>query len=199
MESPEYYELRGIAKNEKGDFAGGIGDYTLALDRSREEDIPRLLRHRGWAYAASQAYQPAIEDFDRVLSLAPRDADAYLGRGLARARLNLDSKAESDANAGAQVRRWQARFTLRVARVFTQAMVAVLAEARGKRPDVERLVKRYEDRAVTLVRLALQRTPESERGAFFHNTILADPAMKPIRKRLTMSLERDVFDRPRHP
>jgi eukaryotic-like serine/threonine-protein kinase len=193
--SAELHELRGIAKNAIEDFSGAIGDYTHALALALETDAPRLLRGRGWSNLANDAYRAAVHDFDEAIRLAPMHADGYLGRGLARARLGLYRYAESDAESAVKHGDGSARFTFRVARIYCQAAVAVSSEARSKRENADRLILRYQDLAVKFVRLALKRTPVEQRPAFFRDTILADPAMQPIHRRLT-SLEMLTIDQP---
>ena len=43
---------------------------------------------------------------------------------------------------------------------------------------------RYQDRAVVLVREALQRMPAERRAAFWRDSIQADPALRTLRRRL---------------
>ena len=62
-----------------------------------QAEKPRLLRRRGWSYLANDAFRPAVHDFDEAIRLAPTNADAYSGRGLARARLGQHRDAVSDA------------------------------------------------------------------------------------------------------
>jgi hypothetical protein len=46
------------------------------------------------------------------------------------------------------------------------------------------LVDRYQDRAVALVKLALERTPADRRAAFWDSQISTDPALRPLQRRL---------------
>ena len=70
-----------------GDFTGdghtdlAVANYTLSL--SLHPRSPRVLRRRGWSYLADDANRPAAHDFDEALQFAPKDADAFSGRGLA--------------------------------------------------------------------------------------------------------------------
>ena len=196
--SSKLFELRGIAKNEVNDFSGAIDDYTRSLDLSHEADKPRLLRYRGWSNLANESFRAAIEDFDKAIRLVPTSGDAYLGRGTARARLGWYSDAESDAEMALKHGDASPRFTFRVARIYSQAAAAVSDEARNKRQNSERLVLRYADLAVEWVHRAIMRTPVEQRAAFFRKTILKDPAMKPILRRLE-SLERRWIDQPAPP
>ncbi len=95
--SAKLYELRGIAKNAIADFSGAIGDYTQSLALAVEADRARLLRFRGWSNLANEAFRAAAQDFDEAIRLVPTNADAYVGRGLVRARLGRYRDAEVDA------------------------------------------------------------------------------------------------------
>jgi tetratricopeptide (TPR) repeat protein len=196
--SAKLYELRGIAKNAIGDFSGAIGDYTQALALAVNADSPRLLRYRGWSNLANDAFWTAVNDFDKSIGLAPANGDAYLGRGLARARLGLYHDAEVDAEKALKYGDATPLFAFRVARIYSQAALAVSLEARSKRENADRSFLRYQDLAVTNVRLALKRTPAPQRPAFFRETIQPDPAMKAISKRLR-SLESLQIDQPAPP
>ncbi len=116
--SAKLYELRGMAKNGIEDFSDAIGDFSLALDLSVKADRPRLLRLRGWSNLANEAHRAAVRDFDEAIRLAPADADAYLGRGLAQARLGLYREAESDAKKALEHGDASPRFMCRVAHLL---------------------------------------------------------------------------------
>jgi tetratricopeptide (TPR) repeat protein len=196
--SARLYELRGIAKDAIADFSGAIGDFTQALPRSVEADRARLLRRRGWSNLANEALRAAVQDFDEAIRLAPTNADGYVGRGTARARLGLYRDAEVDAEKGLKHGDASPRFIFRIARIYSQAALAVSSEARSKRENADRPLLRYQDRAVELVRLALKRTPVEQQATFFHETIKPDPAMEPIGRRLR-SLESLRIDQPPPP
>ena len=46
------------------------------------------------------------------------------------------------------------------------------------------LTASYQDRAVALIREAVRRTPPGQRAAFVRNQVFADPALRPILRRL---------------
>jgi tetratricopeptide (TPR) repeat protein len=196
--SAKLYELRGIAKNAIEDYSGAIGDFTLSLDLAVEADRPRLLRLRGWSSLANDAHRSAIQDFDEAISLAPTVGEGYLGRGTARALFGRHRDAESDARNAQQFGDASPRFTFRVARIYCLAATAVRAEAYRKRQNVERAFVHYQDSAFDLVLLALTRTPIEQRSAFFRETILSDPAVEPIRRRLAAVAKR-LIDNPADP
>jgi tetratricopeptide (TPR) repeat protein len=193
--SAELYELRGIAKNAIAEFSGAIRDYTHALALSVETDRARLFRFRGWSNLANEALPAAVQDFDEAIRRAPTNADAYVGRGLARARLGQYRGAESDAELAHKNGDGSARFIFRVARIYCHAAIAISSEARGKRQNADALALRYQDRAMAFIRQALEVTPAKQRSAFFRETIQKDPAVEPIRRRLT-ALERRIIDQP---
>jgi eukaryotic-like serine/threonine-protein kinase len=196
--SASIYELRGIARTKIADFSGAIGDFTQSLALSVAADRPRLLRHRGLANLANEAFRAAVHDLDEAILLAPTNADAYVGRGTARARLGLYRDAEADAEKALEHGDASPRFTFRIARIYSQAALAVSLEARNKRENADRPFLRYQDLAVKYVRLALRRTPVEQRPAFFRETVQPDPAMDPIKRRLR-SLESLRIDEPAVP
>jgi eukaryotic-like serine/threonine-protein kinase len=184
--SAKLYELRGIAKNAIADYSGAIGDFTRSLDLSAAVDKPRLFRARGRSNLANEAFRPAIQDFDEAIRLAPTNADAYLGRGTAKARLCLYRDADSDAQNAQKYGDPSPRFNFLIARIYSLAAAAVRLESRRDRQNSDRLQSRYEDLALKFVRLAIERTPAVERLAFLRETIKSDPAMKPIQRPLEL-------------
>ena len=65
---------------------------------------------------------------------------------------------------------------------------AAAAEVKAKGRAAEVLVERYQDHAVTLVKLALERTPAERRMAFLQDQVAADPAFRPLQRRLRFLL-----------
>jgi len=51
-------------------------------------NYPDALNNRGLAYISKGQYDRAIQDFDQVLKLDPKDADATRNRAMAIARKN---------------------------------------------------------------------------------------------------------------
>src|SRR5271166_6019939 len=112
-----------------GDLTGdghtdlAVANYTLSL--SLHPRSPRVLRRRGWSYLADDANRPAAYDFDEALQFAPKDADAFSGRGLARARLGRHEGAASDAEQSPQLGEKNWRIACNVARIYAQSAVAL--------------------------------------------------------------------------
>jgi hypothetical protein len=57
-------------------------------------------------------------------------------------------------------------------------------------------VERYQDRAVALVKLALDRTPSARRAAFWHDEVETDPALRPLQRRLRTLQPAGAANRP---
>ena len=77
-----------------------------------------------------------------------------------------------------------ARRAYNAARIYAQAAIAAAAEVGEKGRLAVTLVDRYQDRAVALVKLALERTPAERRAAFWQGQVAADPALRPLQRRL---------------
>ena len=180
-----------------GDFTGdgrtdlAVANYTLSL--SLHPRSPRVLRRRGWSYLADDANRPAAHDFDEALQFAPKDADAFSGRGLAQARLGRHEGAASDAEQSPQLGEKNWRTACNVARIYAQSAVALDTESRKTGPAAVRVVTRYLKRSVNLERLALDLVPAEQRSVPMRKTIMTDPTLQPIRRRLK-SLERLKFE-----
>jgi tetratricopeptide (TPR) repeat protein len=175
------YELRAVAKNANKDFTGAIGDLTRALDLADAVDRPRILSRRGWSYATHEAPRLALKDFDEAIRLSPTNTDAYLGRGLARARMGHYRDAVLDAENAARHGDATANFAFRIACIYGQAAAAASAEPRHSGPRPDRLIGRCQDSALTWVREALKRTPAEQRSSYLREAIQRDPALHSIR------------------
>ena len=159
--SAKIYELRGIAKNAIEDFSGAIGDFTQAMALSVEADRPRLLRYRGWSNLANEAFRAAVQDFDEAIRLAPTNADAYVGRGTARGASGYTATPRSMPRTPSSTATQARDSPSAVARIYSQAALAVSIEARTKRVNADRALLRYQDLALRYVRLARAHRPSS--------------------------------------
>src|SRR5262249_15013293 len=159
--SPELLELRGLAKVKRGDVAGAIEDYTVAL--SLRPAVSSLYCRRGWAYLVSGAAPLARRDFEEAIRLDPSSGKAYGGRGSA--LVVLGQFREPAAAAEESVRRGGAepRTLYNAARTLAQAAEAASGEVgRRGRSDVT-TVRRFQDRTLQLLDQALQRTAPAQR------------------------------------
>ncbi len=187
--SAEVYELRGMAHDELEDYSAAIFDYTMSL--SLQPDNPRVLRRRGWSYLADDGNGPAAHDFDAAIRRAPNDADAWSGRGLARARLGQHEDARNDAEQSRKLGEKNWRIAYNGARVYALSAVAVDPESRKNSPAT---VARYFEHSFDLACLALNLAPPEQRSTLLQETMMKDPALLPIRKRLK-SLDSLRFER----
>jgi serine/threonine protein kinase/Tfp pilus assembly protein PilF len=178
--SAELLGLRALAKFKRNDFTGSIEDYTLALAAQPRESV--WYGRRGWSYLASGAYSMARGDFNEAIRLDPSSADAYSGRGLTLAALGLHSEAVRDAEESLHHGDVEARIVYNAARTLAQAVQSAIKEVRpSQRPDLD-AIRAYQDRAVTLLGQALERTPRELRAAFWRDVVQPDPTISAIRR-----------------
>jgi len=178
----EVFELRGLAKDRRKDFSGAIDDYTQAL--AQHPDQPRLWNRRGWAHLVANAVQLALADFDRALRLDASDSDALSGRGLARVLLGQHRAAVADAEESLRHGAPDARRYYIAGRIYVRAASAAANEVRKAGRAAVALTASYQDRAGALIREAVRRTPLEQRAAFVRDQVFADPALRPILRRL---------------
>jgi tetratricopeptide (TPR) repeat protein len=179
---PDILEIRGLARASRRDYAGAIDDYSHALQV--RGDQPRLLSARGWAWVFSDAPRQALRDFDEALRHDASNGEAHSGRGLALALVGDHRAAVAAAEESLRHDPPTARRTYNAARTYARAAVAAASEVADKGRLAVTLVERYQDRAVALVKLALERTPAERRAAFWHNEIDADPVLHSLQRRL---------------
>jgi serine/threonine protein kinase/tetratricopeptide (TPR) repeat protein len=181
-EAPAVYRLRGLARAWLLDYAGAVEDYTRALGVARD---PALLALRGQAYLFQDALTPALHDFQEALSIDRANGDAYNGRAFVHARRGQYRQAVADANQALDCAPENARdprLLCNAARVFAQAAGGIDAErGRSTRPVLEER-STYQDRAVRLLRQALELQHPGERRAFWRKIIVPDRALDPIRR-----------------
>jgi eukaryotic-like serine/threonine-protein kinase len=178
----EVFELRGLAKDRRKDFSGALDDYTQAL--TQHPDQPRLWNRRGWAHLVTNAVQLALEDFERALRLDGSNGDTYSGRGSARVLLGQHRAAAADAEESLRHGTPDARRYYIAGRIYVRAALAAANEVRTVGREAVALSASYQDRAVALIREAVRQTPPGQRAAFVRNQIFADPALRPILRRL---------------
>ncbi len=169
---------RALANGELGDYAALVDDYTRALAFGPDA---RLHVARGWAYLMNDAPRLAVRDFDAALALDRDTADAHNGRGLARAQLGQHREAVADAEEALRRGPRDSRQCYKAARVFAEAVRAVDADPAQKDLRGQQARGRYEERALGLLRDALDLwRPAAERGKFWRDTIARDPALKAL-------------------
>jgi tetratricopeptide (TPR) repeat protein len=171
----EAYYFRGLLHFDAGEMRTAIDCYTQSL---RTEVGSAALRQRGWAYLLVNAPALALADFEDAVRLRPGDGDALVGRADARVNLGHTDDAVADAEAGLRAGPPARRLSYRAARVYAQATGRMLDAPRS---DLRAIVH-CEERAVALLRQACEQTPAAERATFWHDVVLTDPALQPIRR-----------------
>ncbi len=182
--SAEVYQLRGLARENQGEYTVAIADFTQAI-AIKPGSAPLLVR-RGGLYLVTDAPRSALRDFDEAIRLDPSNGDAYVGRGMARVALGQHSEAVADAATALRQGEPTSRRLYNAARIHARAAVAVSAagDARRKGQDALALMNQYQDQAVALVREVLNREPADQRAAFLRDVVQADPALRSLRRRL---------------
>ena len=191
--SAEIFELRGVAREARGDHAAAIADFNRALElqpTAAPAERCRLLNRRGWAYQYADATRLALSDFEESLRLEPNQGDALCGRGLARVRLGQWRPAVEDAEAGIrqaraasagspieEVRADEAQALFNGARIYAQAVEFAARDVSRQGERAVTLYRRYRTRALDLLDEALLRVPDRGR----REEILNDPALRPLR------------------
>jgi tetratricopeptide (TPR) repeat protein len=179
---PDLFEVRGMARAQRRDYLGAIDDYSAAL--LLRPGRSRVLTSRGKAYLVTDSLRPALRDFDEALRLDPASGEAQSGRGLALALLGDHRGAAAAADKSLRDDPVPAERYYHAARIYAQAAIAAANEVTRNGPVAVTLVDRYQDRAVLLVKRALEATPPERRAAFWNELVVADPALRTLQRRL---------------
>jgi tetratricopeptide (TPR) repeat protein len=179
--SAPVYELRGLAKENLGDYLGAIEDQTLAI--ALQPGSAALLARRGALYLVNDAPRLALRDFKEAIRLDESDPDAYLGRGQALVALGHHREAVADAAKALGMSAPTPPRLYSAARIHALAAIADAAEARKTGQEAVRLANRNQEQAVNLLVEWLRRLAPSERSSSLHN-LLQDPIMATLRRRL---------------
>ena len=73
--NPKFYNNRGIAYGEKGQYDQALSDFNKAIEIN-----PRYVKaynNRGIVYRLKGQYDQAISDFNKAIEINPRDAQTY--------------------------------------------------------------------------------------------------------------------------
>ena len=176
------FRQRGFEQRRSADFAGAIADFSRALDLDPGSPFTRA--RRGWGFL-NEANKLALHDFEEALKVEPKNGDLLSGRGLARAMIGNVSDAVADAEeslrSGIPGNELRARLALNYNAACIYAQAAARAAFTGDE-DAGRqiLTRRYQDRAVELIRQALELLPTAARAGFITQAE-ADSTLDPIR------------------
>ena len=179
----DFWELRGVARSHRQDFAAALGDFTQALTLEPARLSART--QRGWAYLISDASKLALADFEAVIERNPDEAEAYGGRGFALALAGQYRLATADAEESLRKSRPDdARTCYNAARIYARAAAGSANSSAGRRPSISiSLADEYGERALSLIRSALDRLPVDRRSTFYREVVQSDPALANLRQR----------------
>ena len=169
-ELAQIHRARGLIQLRKGKQIEAVEAFTRALALEQDAEKYSL---RGWAYLAQEASRPALADFDTALTLDKTLTDALRGRAMALVLHGRMSEAEELAEALLKQGPTTSELLFQVACIYGLAV--------GQR-SVEGNALRYHDRALDLLRTAMEKIPnETEKRAFWVNKVEKTPALVPIR------------------
>jgi tetratricopeptide (TPR) repeat protein len=175
--TPEDFQALGLIHAGQRQYAEAVEAYGRAL--ALKEDA-KTLSYRGWAYLKLDDARLALKDFEAAVRLAPGHTDALSGRGRARARLGQLAAALKDAEAlvgDAPT----AQLLFQAACIYSQAVGQLEAGAGGRSVPAS-AVYRYQERAVELLRAALERVPAGKRKEFWRVNVEREPDLLPVRR-----------------
>jgi tetratricopeptide (TPR) repeat protein len=169
------YEARGLAHSKLGQHASAIEDYSQALELA--PDQLAAYTRRGWAYVLVDAPRLALRDFGKVIQLDPKNGDAYNGRGYARALLGDYRAAVRDAEEALRLGPPNPRMTYNAGRIYAQAVLKIESGPGLLEVTTRDLRDRYRQRALGLVRQAVNLLPPGQRASFWRSTVQEDAAL----------------------
>jgi tetratricopeptide (TPR) repeat protein len=180
------YRVRGLAHAKLHKSSKAIDDFTQALDLDRREGRPpswQSLSYRGWQYLVNDAPRLAVQDFDLALKQAGCDrADCHNGRGYARALLAQAQLAIADAESALNEKPSQPRHWYASARIYAQVTASMDNDPMKYTAFAQDQRRRYEEKALQLLRVACEKTPFAQRAAFWKEYVQTDPALQGVKR-----------------
>jgi tetratricopeptide (TPR) repeat protein len=171
------YEALGLIHAGQRQYGEAVEAYGRALALKPDADTQC---YRGWAYLKLDAAGPALLDSEAALGRAPGHTGALSGRGRARARLGQLAAALNDAEAlvGSAP---TAQLLFQAACIYSR-VVGQLEAGAGGRSVPAGAVYRYQERAVELLRAALERVPAGKCKEFWRDNVEREPDLLPVRR-----------------
>ena len=159
-----------------GRYPEGVDDFTRALVGGSSVDT---YAERGWANFFSDAWKPAVRDFEKAIGADPENRDAYVGRGLASVMLGKYLEAVADAERALSLRPDTPETLHNIACIFAQAASKAVAVDSGNSGQI--LADRYRNRALEALHQSLSRVPAEKRVKFWRTEVSPDRWLDPIR------------------
>jgi tetratricopeptide (TPR) repeat protein len=206
----EVYRLGGFARAQLHQYPEAIQDYRKALDIQPHdpathaalgwallalevyrlalphfEEAIRLSPENGTFPGSVASTMSMVSPLAQGPALAVsalvfwRNGDAYSGRGYARVRLGEYRQAVDDADTALKRGPKSSRLLYDAARIYAQAVEKVQTDLRQS--NRRAMASDYQERAVVLIRQALESLPPKERRLFWREPIQQDNALSPIR------------------
>jgi tetratricopeptide (TPR) repeat protein/tRNA A-37 threonylcarbamoyl transferase component Bud32 len=181
--SAAVYRQRGLTRAKLGQHWDAIDDYSRALEAGAgDAEKAPLYLYRGREYLTVDALRAALRDFKEALRLDPESADACLGCAYVRVKLR-DPQAVEDAEKAVKRQPKEPRLWHGAARVYAQAALLLHTEP-GRKQSQARVRDRYQQRAVVLLRKALDLVPAAERQTYWRENVVKDASLASIRLEL---------------
>jgi tetratricopeptide (TPR) repeat protein len=171
--APDVYEARGLIHAGLRQYTEAVEDYGRALALKRNANV---LSYRGWAYLKIDATRPALADFEAALRLEPTHADSLAGRGYARVCLGQVSGGLADTEASLRQGRVMPQRLLQAACAYGRAVGQLGSQPR----DRAGLAYEDQERAVALLRAALEQVPSGQRQQFWRANVQNETDLLPI-------------------
>jgi serine/threonine protein kinase/tetratricopeptide (TPR) repeat protein len=172
----DFYQARGLARANLGDDPGAVEDYTRAL--ALEPNASNMRTRRGWTYLLS-SQKLAENEFREAIRLNPENADAHSGLGYTRVLAGRYEEAIGDAEKAVALGPRAPELLYNAGCILAKAVELAGADARYA--DRSERASRHAERALDLIREALERLPPPRRTSFWEETVANDPALKAIR------------------
>ncbi len=172
------YRARAQAHAALGESAEAAEDYTRLLELAPVDAL--VYASRGWSYVVLESPVLALRDFETAIRLDSKCGEAYNGRGYVLARTGRGQEAVYDAEKALRLAPRQPRILYNAARTFAQAGVKE-GRTTEEEPREYALRVQHQERAVQLLREAVEALPTDERGSFWQRNVEHDAALNPIR------------------
>jgi tetratricopeptide (TPR) repeat protein len=158
------------------EHAEAVVAYTEALAHGLDADT---LFRRGSSYLVLNSPQKALADFERALQASPNLPDGLRGRAEARLRLGQVAEAAEDAEAALRGMQRGTESCLWGARFYARAFQSLRERPRGK-PASAGLAALFPDRAIDLLREALEGLPRENRKELWEKSVESSADLAPL-------------------
>jgi tetratricopeptide (TPR) repeat protein len=185
------YRVRGLAQTALGRLTQALEDFTLAIHLDPD---PTTHAQRGWIYLGTDSPRLALADFEKAIQLDPSTADAYAGRGYARAVLGKYREAVADAEESLRRGPESPRLFWNAARIHARVMSRL--EAAPARSSSGSLASHSQERGLQLLQKALDRVPRAEQPVFWKKYVQADASLASLRPTAGYRELEKVYARP---